>query len=154
MRRASITLLTMLLTASAQSPATAADIRSLAEFVRPAYIAMNITVMCARTDPNFLSDTSGPRGTPLHYAQHVKDEAIERLSEADALAVLKLAADDARSAARAKLYELARPGDDIATLLAMKAWCDSGAKSMIFNFIRNHDDTHPATEQFLERAKR
>lgn len=154
MRRASRTLLAFLLTASVHSPAAAADILRLAEFVRPAYIAMNITVLCVRTDPAFLSDINGPRGTPFHYAQHVKDEAIEWLNEADALAVLKLAADDAQIEARNKLYELARPGDDTATLKAMKTWCDEEGKGMILSFIRNHDDTHLSIELFLDQAKR
>ncbi len=154
MGRARGTLFSLLLAASAQTQASAADIRGLAGFVRPAYLAMNIAAMCARGDPYFLSDTSGPRGTALHYAQHVKDEAIEQLTQADAVAVLKLAADDARNAARAMLYELARPGDDVGTALAIKEWCDSKARRIVLRFISNHDDTHPASEQFLEQAKR
>jgi hypothetical protein len=147
------TLLTMLIAAAAQTQAAAADIHGLAGFVRPAYLAMNIAAMCARTDPHFLSDTSGPRGTPLHYAQHVKDEAIAGLPQADAIAVLKLAADDARRAARAMLYERARPGDDIGTARAIKEWCDTEAKRIVLGFLGNHD-AHSASEEFLEQAKR
>ena len=84
--------------------ATAADLQKLAEFVRPAYTAMNFAAVCVRDNPSFLTDVKGPRGTAFHYAQHVKDEAIEGLSPADAATVLKSAADAARETARAKLH--------------------------------------------------
>jgi hypothetical protein len=133
--------------------AQATDIRGLAEFVRPAYTAMNFALLCARESPFFLADASGPRGTALHYAEHVKDEAIDGLSQDEAVAVLRSAADAARSESRRELYRLAQPGDDSATSLAIRDWCDSKAKKFVLDFIRQHDAEHLQTLEFLRRAK-
>lgn len=147
--------LAVTLTLSAtSSQAAARDLAGIADFVRPAYIAMNFTVMCAKQDPWFLGDTSGPRGTSLHYAEHVKDEAIDQLNTEEAATVLRLAADAARSVARAKLHELAQSGDDLSAAIAIKLWCDSEGKHFVLEFIRRHDRDHPTAEQFLENAKR
>ena len=134
--------------------ASAADLQELAEFVRPAYTAMSFAAICVRDNANFLTANGGPRGTALHYAEHVKDEAIAGLSQAEAESVLKAAADAARATARAKLRELARPGDNVGTVQAVVKWCDEEARSFILEFIRHHDSSHQDVEEFLTRAKR
>lgn len=146
--------LAVLLGIISSSTALTKDLESLAAFVRPAYTAMNFAATCAKDNPFFLVDTSGPRGTALHYAQHVKDEAVESLTEGEALAVLKTAADAARLVARQKLYQLAQPGDDSATVSAIRDWCDREARQFILEFIRQHDGAHADTVEFLQRAKR
>jgi len=134
--------------------ASAADLRGLTEFVQPAYTSMNFAALCMRDDPFFLKKVTGPRGTAFDYAQHVKDEAIDGLSEADAAATLKLAADAARTAAKDKLYELVRPGDNLGTLQAVMSWCDQEGRVLIQRFMQEHDSLHAEVEEFLRRAKR
>lgn len=84
----------------------AKDLKTIAEFVVPAYTAMNFAMLCAQDDPWFLADARGPRGHAIKYAEHVKDEAIASLTEDEAAAVLRMAADEARSTARAELRKV------------------------------------------------
>lgn len=131
----------------------AKDLASLAEVVMPAYAAMNTGVVCNQYDPQFLVQTSGPRGTAVHYAEHVKNEAIISLSYVESSMVLKAAADEARQVARQKLHEFAVPGDDAATVRAIKLWCDSYGKPFILQFIEKHDYGHTQLIEFLQRAQ-
>lgn len=133
--------------------AAAKDLKALAEFVVPAYTAMNFTVVCAQDDPQFLSETRGSRGTALQYAEHVKNEAIASLTYDEAVTVLKMAADEARSVARRELrklapnYPTARPGE-------ITSWCHNDARSFVRTFIEQHDGRHAMLLQDLERARR
>ena len=72
------------------------DLAVLATIVAPAYTAMNFAIVCARYDPVFLAETSGPHGTAIAYAQHIKDDAVSSLSYEEATIALKAAADAAR----------------------------------------------------------
>lgn len=114
--------------------------------MRPAYTAMNFAVLCAPASP------SGPRGTAIDYAEHVKNETIEFLTQEEAVAVLRLAADAARQAAREKLYQLALPTDDAATAHAVRQWCEGEAKQFVLQFIQRHDEDHIAAIELLRRA--
>lgn len=145
-------ILTAWVAVVSMTAAQAKDIRGLAEFVRPAYTAMNFAMLCARENPFFLMDASGPRGTAVQYAEHVKDETIDSLSPDEAVAVLKAAADAARSESKRELYRLAQPTDD-ATIRAIREWCDSKAKNFILDFIRQHESEHVKALEFLLRAK-
>jgi hypothetical protein len=136
------------------SVAAAKDVDALADFVRPAYTAMNFAVLCAPASPHFLAKTSGPRGTAIDYAEHVKNETIEFLTQEEAVAVLRLAADAARQAAREKLYQLALPTDDAATAHAVRQWCEGEAKQFVLQFIQRHDEDHIAAIELLWRAWR
>ena len=153
MRKSARGILAAAVLISSAVAAVAKDLNRLAKFVRPAYTAMNFAVMCARDNPFFLADTSGPRGTPLHYAEHVKNEAINGLSEADAITVLKIAAGAARTTARRQLYGLAHANDDRGTAQAVRDWCDSSGKDFVLDFIRQHDVGHSQVIESLQRAK-
>jgi hypothetical protein len=131
----------------------AKDLSALAEFVVPAYTAMNFAVLCAQGDPGFLSQISGARGSALQYAEHVKNEAIASLAYKDAVIVLRKAADAARSAARQELQKLISE-DPQADAARITYWCESHAKEFIRAFITQHDGAHAAFLENLERAKR
>ena len=120
--------------------ASARNLDAIAEFVRPAYTAMNFAAICVRDNPSFPTETAGPSGTIFHYAQQAKDEAIEGLSHAEALTVLKTAADAARAVARKHLYALVVNGDDRATVAAVRAWCDSDAKAYVRSVMRSYEE--------------
>lgn len=148
-------LLMATLVGCAASPdgATAKDLGGVADFVVPAYTAMHFTILCAQDDPQFLSLTGGPRGTALEYAEHVKNEAIASLTYDEAVTVLKIAANEARSVARQELrklapdYPTAHPGE-------ITSWCRNYARNFVQSFIERHDGRHEALLQELETAKR
>jgi hypothetical protein len=131
----------------------AKDLDALAALVTPAYTAMNFATICATNDPQFHFVTSGPRGTAVHYAQHVKDEAIASLTSDEAASVLKGSADSARARARQELQKL-RATDPTAEAAQIQRWCGSYAKDFILGFIREHDDNHDVVLQQVRDAKR
>lgn len=148
-----ITLATLLGCAVGPENADAKDLRALTEIVIPHYTAMNFAVICAQDHPQFLSQTRGPRGNALEYAQHVKDEAIAALTDDEAAIVLKTAADEARSAARRTLrsifpnYPAYRPSE-------ITSWCANEASSFVRDVIEQHDRDHAVLLQEIDRAKR
>src|SRR5262245_55319441 len=131
----------------------AKDLSALAEFVVPAYTAMNFAAVCAQGHPGFLSQTGGARGSALQYAEHVKNEAIASLAYNDAAIVLTKAADAARSAARQELQKLVSE-DPAADTARIMEWCESYAKEFIRSFIAQHDGAHATFLENIERTKR
>lgn len=139
------------LCAQPSAGAIAKDFKAIAEFIRPAYTAMNFTVLCAQDDPWFLADAVGPRGNALKYAEHVKDEAIASLPYDDSERVLKMAADEARSAARAELRKIVP--NRTYRYPEIADWCRGDAMRFVRSFIEEHDAKHTTLLQELERAK-
>jgi len=142
----------------ANTPATsnvcaAKDLDALGALLVPAYTAMNFATVCGQVDPFFVFDTSGPRGTTLEYAQHVKDEVISALGHDEAATVLKNAADTARSTARQVLRGVTSNNQGISDAEVAK-WCKDHAKSYVRTFIDVHDGKHEAFLEQIERAKR
>jgi hypothetical protein len=132
--------------------ADARDLSLLADLVAPAYTAMNFAVICGRHVSRF-SQPWGLRGSAIHYAEHVKDEAIASLTYDDAVIVLKGAADAARSTARQELRKLMSTDPQTETA-QVGAWCLGYAKDFIVNFIEQHEHLHQAFLLEVERAKR
>lgn len=133
------------------SVAVAKDLTAIAEFVVPAYTAMNFTVLCAQDDPWFLADARGPRGHPIQYAEHVKDEAIALLTQDESEAVLRVAADQARSIAREQLRKIVP--NRTYRYPEIASWCRGDALRFVRSFIERHDEDHSILLQQLERAK-
>lgn len=134
----------------ATSSASAKDLKRLSELVTPAYAAMSIAIMCARDDPDFIAQHTGPRGSALHYAQHVKDEVVEGLTHDEAVQVLTGAAGAARELARKKLYGIANPFDQQDTVRAVIRYCASEGRALVLNTIRSHDTSH---DDFVEQVR-
>jgi hypothetical protein len=135
------------------SSSTARDLDAMAGILVPAFTAMNYAVICAQDDPHFLPRTFGARGTVLNYAEHVKDEVVESLSQEEAAVVLTKAADAARSIAREELRRVlpAYPAGHADQIIS---WCYSTAISFVLAFIEHHDTQHAAILQELEQASR
>lgn len=133
------------------SMATAKDFKPIAEFIRPAYSAMNLALLCARDDPWFLADTSGPRGNAIKYAMHVRDEAIASLSKDEAMAVLKLAADEARNEAREELRKIVPTQTYRYPQIA--GWCRSYVLRVVRGVIEKHDAEHTPLLRRLAEEK-
>ena len=143
----------LLLVCGVSTTATAADTRTLGNILSPAYLAMNFTVVCAQRDPAFLSATSGPRGSALVYAQHIKDEVIAALEATEAEIVLREAANAARSVALGFVRSMAG-GSDATEAERLRNWCESTAKPFVRGVVVEHDTRHDLFEQVLEAAKR
>lgn len=133
------------------SAAVAKDLKAIAEFVIPAYTAMNFTMLCAQDDPWFLTDAHGPRGHAIKYADHVKDEAIASLTEGDAIIVLRMAADEARSIARAEIRKVVP--NRTYRYPEIESWCRGDALRFVRSFIEQHDTEHSILLQRLEQVK-
>lgn len=133
--------------------ASARDLSVLVEFVTPTYTGTSLAALCGNVDKTFLTRTSGPRGTIVHYAEHAKDEAIAGLAYDDSVLVLKDAAGKARDTARRKLYELAVPSDDMATSIAVHRWCGGPGEDVVRGIMTDHDRDHDAKAELLRRAK-
>lgn len=129
----------------------AKDLKAIAEFVVPAYTAMNFAMLCAQDDPWFLADARGPRGHAIKYAEHVKDEAISSLTEVESITVLKMAADEARSIARAELRKIIP--NRTYRYPEISGWCRSDVLHFVRSFIERHDAEHAVLLQRLEQAK-
>lgn len=134
------------------SAVVAKDLKAIAEFVRPAYTAMNFTMLCALDDPWFLADARGPRGDALKYAEHVKNEAITSLTYEESAIVLKIAADEARSSARERLRKIIP--NQTYRYPEIASWCRGEAMRFVRRFIEQHDANHVTLLQELELAKR
>lgn len=126
------------------------DLIGLANFVVPAYTAMNVAVLCAQEDATFLAATAGTRGTAVHYAAHVKNEVIEGLPDSEARLVLRRAADLAREIARAELARISRGGPAQA---GVRTWCESTARIFVRSVIGRHDEHHDQWLTAVARAR-
>jgi hypothetical protein len=130
--------------------ASGKDLAALSELVVPAYVAMNFAVVCATRQPMYLSETGGPLGNALQYAEHVKNEAIDSLAHEEAVIVLKAAADAARTITLQTIRKFNADGPDLEAA-RIRAWCGTGAKDFIRTFMNQHDRDH---DKFLEGFKR
>lgn len=151
MRRSGGMLFAAALCTQPYSAVAAKDLNAIAEFVRPAYTAMNFTMLCAQDDPWFLTDTGGPRGNALKYAEHVKNEAIASLTYDESVAVLKMAADEARSAARKELRRIIP--NQTYRYPEIASWCRGDALRFVRTIIEQHDTNHVTLLRELEQAK-
>jgi hypothetical protein len=150
-RAATCAIVASIMLAVLSAPSLAGDLKPIAEFVRPAYVAMTLTMLCARDDPWFLTDSSGPRGNPIQYAEHVKNEAILSLNKEDALTVLKTAAEDARHEAQREFHKVVPTQDYRYPQIA--GWCRSYVLKFVRNFISTHDANHTALLRSLHKGK-
>lgn len=151
MREIVTTLFAAALCTQPYSATLAKDLKAIAEFVVPAYTAMNFTVLCAQDDPWFLADVRGPRGHAIQYAEHVKDEAIASLTEDESVTVLRMAAGEARTIAREQFQKVIP--NRTYRYPEIAGWCRGDALLFVRNFIERHDAEHATLLQRLERAK-
>lgn len=133
------------------SAVVAKDLKAIAEFVVPAYTAMNFTMLCAQDDPWFLADARGPRGHAIKYAEHVKDEAIASLTQDESVVVLRMAADEAGAIARERFRKVVP--NRTYRYPEIAGWCRGDALRFVRSFIEMHDTNHSILLQRLERAK-
>ena len=131
--------------------ANAADLSFLSELLFSAYEVMNYSIVCMQKDPEFLAQTSGMRGSPLAYAEHVKDETIATLPPEDVTLVLRTAALSAKIVSVRTFRRLdstdRQKGD--AQILE---WCTTRGRSFVREFIGHHDTNHQVILEAIKRA--
>lgn len=129
------------------------ELEAIAQFVFPAYVAMNLGAVCTPHDPEFLGRNQGPRGHVIQYAEHVKDEAISSMNESEAATVLRIAANAAHSVVSDRLKRFASVGDNHQARAELIAWCQENASDVVRAFIADHDDNHAAYMKWLNAIK-
>lgn len=134
------------------SPAASSDQGMLIRLLAPANLMMMVGNVCALQDPSFLAETAGRRGDFRFYAQEVKNEVSQGISDDEALLVLRQAADIAKAGALKAIRSLPADTPEIA-LSAVNAWCDTIVKSLVREYILTHDVHHTEFELLLARAK-
>ena len=133
--------------------AQAKDLDALAKILEPAYLAMNYAVICATHQSAFLGRSVGREGNAFQYAEHIKNDVIDQLTEAEAIKVVRSAADGARSRALAKLRAFGHSSQEH-TLSGIAAWCNAEALDFITQLIATHDQRHEELASWIENAKR
>jgi hypothetical protein len=121
--------------------ALANHVQQLSAVLTPVFLAENFAIVCAARDPTFLDEARGPLGPVAAYSRHMKSEVVAGLSTDELLAVLKAAADDARSLALATLRSLEGSADQ---QLALDRWCATAARDQVLRVLRLHDAEHDA----------
>jgi hypothetical protein len=132
--------------------AGAKDFGTMTRMLYAADLADQANAFCSLASPTFDNELRGTLGNMHAYMQHIKMEVTYRLSQSEALMILKAAAD----AAKADMYGVLRriknePGtpDD-----RIRAWCSTIAKPLIGEVIATHDQHHAEIDALLDKAKR
>lgn len=146
-------LTAIMLICSGSRPVVAADLPVLGNVLSPAYLALNLTVVCARGDPTFLADTKRLSGDVPSVVQHIKDEVIASLKPAEAEAVVRHAAEAARSIALGLLRSMSS-GSDAEEGERVVRWCETTAKPFVRGVVGEHETRHDLFEVVLAEAKR
>lgn len=136
------------------SSVRAQDMSRLANLLIPAYTAMYYASICAANTTWGQTQPVGTRGSVVHYAEHIKNEIIQSLSERDAAAVLTDAAGRARDLAREQLRLHVILGNSEKHEQRLIAWCDGYVSDVAKKVISEHDKDHEAFLRTVEEAKR
>ena len=146
-------VLAVLTAVATNSSAASSDLGMLTRLLAPANLMLMVGNVCALHDPAFLTETAGKRGDISHfYAQEVKDEVSQGISDEEVLLVLRQAADIAKAGALKSIRTLPADTPEI-ELFAIKAWCDTIVKSLVQQYVLTHDVRHAEFELLLARAK-
>ena len=138
--------------AVSNSSAASSDLGMLTRLLAPANLMLMVGNVCALHDPDFLAETAGKRGDIRFYAQEVKDEVSQGISDEEVLLVLRQAADIAKAGALKTIRTFPADTPEI-ELFAIKAWCDTIVKSLVQQYVLTHDVRHAEFELLLARAK-
>lgn len=145
-------LLAVALLRAASTGAAAAEVRVLGNVLSPAYLALNLTVVCARADPTFLTKTKRLSGEVPSVVQHIKDEVTASLKPAEAEAIVRHAADAARTVALGLVRSMSG-GSDAEEGERIARWCETTAKPFVLGTVAEHETRHDQFERMLEEAK-
>ncbi|MBX9823635.1 MAG: hypothetical protein K2Y27_01450 [Xanthobacteraceae bacterium] len=132
--------------------AAGADLATLGKLLTPAYTAMNYDGLCQMEPGWRLSRPRGRMGYAINYAEHAKDQTIASLPYNQSVAVLRLAADAARTEARRQLRDKVISEDKATEAIRFGAWCDGYVKGFISAFIARYERDHASILDQLNAA--
>ena len=134
--------------------AGAKDLDLLTRLLIPGYVAQDFAAVCDKDDPNFLPEIDGGAATVTAYAQHLKIEITSKLTQADAMKTMIVAANTAMSVARKQVQALSDADSVSVSAAKIGTWCHSSAKPYILNTVRAHTAQHGAFDKMVADAKR
>ena len=148
------TLVAMLPLLAGPSIAPAQDASRLANLLIPAYTAMYYASLCGSNTTWAQTQPKGPRGSVVHYAEHIKNEIIQNLSQAESVTILTDAAGRARDVAREQLRSQVIMGDQARHEQRLVTWCGGFVSDFAAKVINEHDQDHDNFLRQVDQAKR
>lgn len=124
----------------------------LANVLATAFLAQNVTLVCAQQNKWFLEDTRSSVGNGRDFAEHVKREVLAHLSERDAGLVVIIAANAARAMSLGLIHVMGGGTPD-EQIERMNAWCDATAKPLVKGILAQHEIRHDLYDQMLSQEK-
>lgn len=129
------------------------DTDALANVLSAAYLAENLSLVCAEQDRWFLEDTKGSAGNGRDFAGHVRSEVLARLTERDAGSVVLAAANAARAVSLGMVHVMG-DGSSAEQSDRLSGWCETTAKPLVKGILAQHEIRHDLYEQIISQAKR
>ncbi|HZS56778.1 MAG TPA: hypothetical protein VFA65_20395 [Bryobacteraceae bacterium] len=148
-----ISLAAVLICSNFTLSAIASDLESLVRLLVPAFLAQNLTLVCATERPEFLAELSEKSSLVNSFADHVKAEVTMGMSENEAKEIRIVAANTARDEVLRNL-NAAKPEKADTRLEELNNWCRSRAKPLILEIISVHQTKHAEFERKVVEAKR
>lgn len=124
----------------------------LANVLSTAFLAQNVTVVCAEQNKWFSEDTRGSAGDGREFAEHVKGEVLARLNEREAGVVVIGAAKAARAVSLGLIHVM-DGGSDLEQGERLTAWCETTAKPLVKGILAQHDVRHDLYDRMLSQSK-
>jgi hypothetical protein len=143
---------TVALIAMAPSKLVAKDLGLLTRLLIPGFMAQDFASLCDAYDPGFLPEVKNGSAGVSAYAQHLKIEITVNLTQADAMNVMRAAADAARAVARKESRQVLQNGRT-GTGDPLKGWCERSVKPFILTIIKLHAEKHGEFDKMVEAAK-
>lgn len=128
------------------------DTDMLANVLATAFLAQNLSLVCAEQNKWFLEDTRGPGGDARDFAEHIKREVLAHLSEREAALVVVNAANASRAMSLGLIHVMGGGTRD-EQVERITAWCDSTAKPLVKGILGQHEIRHDLYDQMLLQAK-
>ncbi len=136
----------------APQEASAKNLDLLIRYLIPVFIAQNFSVICRANNPQFLADWPSDVKMIDDFANEMKQEITDGLSDADAQFVALIAANNARDTAREAVRKI---NPDYPKLAAEPTaqWCKDDARSYILQVIKTDQVAHDHVLEILKAAK-
>ena len=124
----------------------------LTRLLIPGYIAQDFAALCS-DDPGFLPGVRSGSASIAAYAQHLKIEITVNLTQAEAMDVMRVAADTALVVARKESRKVL-PKEPSGPSEVLKDWCERSARPFILAIMKEHVEKHGEFDRIVRAAKR
>jgi len=133
--------------------ALAKDLELLTRYLIPPFLAQNFTAACRNNDASFLANLPHGAGTVDEFAQRMKTEITENLTNDEAANIVLVAANTALKAARDEMRKLS-PEYPRMDVDALNRWCRTEGQSYILAVMEKDAREHDSFIKIIEAAKR